>query len=90
MTRVYTCAVYTTGSRRYPIPAAPEQFWRRIELAYRTGARTLLVYESEPEDPGELPDLMLRLQTRAATSGYTIIVTGGDGTTRTAPPIRTA
>lgn len=75
--RSYTCDLYTTGSRLHPPEAAPAAFWRRIQLDYRGGARSVLVYETEPGDPGEFGRLMRRLRRRAGQSGFTITVAGG-------------
>lgn len=72
-----SCDLYTDVSPRHPLTAAPAEYWRRIELDYTGGGKSILVYEREPADPEEIPALMEWLNGRAATVGYTVTVVDG-------------
>jgi hypothetical protein len=66
----------------------PAKWWRKIELAYPDGKTYTLVYERQPADSRELPDLMLKLQAMAGKHGFCITVTDKHGVRTGAGPFR--
>ena len=62
-------------------------WWRKIELAYPGGRVLTIVYETEPADDRELPELMWRIQRAAGKGWFAATVIDADGTRTTAPAI---
>jgi hypothetical protein len=79
---MFNCWAYPPGKE------VPEEFWRKIETTYPDGKVMTLIYRAEPEDPGELPALMWKIQRGAARFGFSIRITDENGTVTEAGPIR--